>query len=75
MLRNFHFSLEGNALKTIELTYQLAHYLQEKNEDLSALENGMQSFGFSIRLACIHYHQELPIQSFSNYLLVQAISR
>nr|POF14670.1 niemann-pick c1 protein [Quercus suber] len=39
MLRNFHFSLEGNALKTIELTYQLAHDLLEKNEDLSALEN------------------------------------
>ncbi|KAM3693082.1 hypothetical protein ACJW31_08G138200 [Castanea mollissima] len=37
--RNIHFSLEGNALKTVELTYQLAHDLQEKNEDLSALEN------------------------------------
>nr|POE75908.1 hypothetical protein CFP56_05173 [Quercus suber] len=39
MLMNFHFSLEGNALKTTEWTYQLAHDLQEKNEDLSALEN------------------------------------
>nr|POF05641.1 hypothetical protein CFP56_28882 [Quercus suber] len=27
LARNFHFSLEGNALKTIELTYQLAHDL------------------------------------------------
>ena len=43
MFRNFHFSLEGNAFKIVELTYQVAHDLQEKNEDLSALENGMQS--------------------------------
>ncbi|XP_018821077.1 glucose-induced degradation protein 8 homolog isoform X2 [Juglans regia] len=32
--RIFHFALEGNALKAIELTNQLAHDLLEKKEDL-----------------------------------------
>uniref|UniRef100_A0A2N9IC76 CTLH domain-containing protein n=1 Tax=Fagus sylvatica TaxID=28930 RepID=A0A2N9IC76_FAGSY len=32
--RIFNFTLEGNALKAIELTNQLAHDLLEKNEDL-----------------------------------------
>ncbi|XP_057975813.1 uncharacterized protein LOC131163101 [Malania oleifera] len=32
--RIFHFALEGNALKAIELTEQLAHDLLEKNMDL-----------------------------------------
>ncbi|XP_041018816.1 glucose-induced degradation protein 8 homolog isoform X2 [Juglans microcarpa x Juglans regia] len=32
--RIFHFAVEGNALKAIELTNQLAHDLLEKNEDL-----------------------------------------
>ncbi|PIA55924.1 hypothetical protein AQUCO_00700323v1 [Aquilegia coerulea] len=30
----FHFALEGNALKAIELTEQLAHNLLEENKDL-----------------------------------------
>lgn len=30
----FHFALEGNALKAIELTNELAHDLLEKKEDL-----------------------------------------
>ena len=30
----FHFALEGNALKAIELTEQLANDLLEKNKDL-----------------------------------------
>lgn len=32
--RIFHFAMEGNALKAIELTNELAHDLLEKNEDL-----------------------------------------
>ncbi|XP_068648621.1 uncharacterized protein [Aristolochia californica] len=44
----FHFALEGNALKAIELTEQLAHNLLEENKDLHF---DLLSLGF-VELVC-----------------------